>query len=248
MATKVCSKCGIEKDVSEFQKNNHNRDGLRGWCRSCGRKYIDEHIEEKREYERTHRKTDVFRKKRNEYDKHHHQTPQYKKYQKEYNSRDYVREKRSKKARTPETRAKNKKWRDDNADWRTPKQQTYSKEYNQRVEVKIKSSLRVRVKYLIKKGDGNKYYSLMEIIGCDVDTFKKHIESLFTEGMNWTNYGQGHDKWNIDHIIPCVMFDMKDPEQQKACFNYKNLQPLWQDDNFSKNSFHNGVLQRKKSK
>ena len=33
--------------------------------------------------------------------------------------------------------------------------------------------------------------------------------------------------------------------QQKQCFNYKNLQPLWQDDNFSKNSFYNGILQRK---
>ncbi|KYC46395.1 MAG: hypothetical protein AMQ74_01849 [Candidatus Methanofastidiosum methylothiophilum] len=55
MATKICSKCGIEKDISEFQKNNHNKDGLRGWCRSCGRKYIDDHIEHKRQYEREHR-------------------------------------------------------------------------------------------------------------------------------------------------------------------------------------------------
>ena len=32
---KVCTKCGIEKDVSEFNKNSRAKDGLFSWCRSC---------------------------------------------------------------------------------------------------------------------------------------------------------------------------------------------------------------------
>ncbi len=53
--------------------------------------------------------------------------------------------------------------------------------------------------------------------------------------MSWDNYGHGNDKWNIEHIQCCRSFDLTDIEQQKICFNYTNLKPLWQKDNFSKN-------------
>lgn len=39
MATKVCSKCGRERDLIEFPKRKLNRDGLDGWCRECWREY-----------------------------------------------------------------------------------------------------------------------------------------------------------------------------------------------------------------
>ena len=34
-ATKVCSKCGVEKPLTEFQKNKKNPDGLRSECSLC---------------------------------------------------------------------------------------------------------------------------------------------------------------------------------------------------------------------
>ena len=52
--------------------------------------------------------------------------------------------------------------------------------------------------------------------------------------MDWENYGFGDNKWHIDHIIPCAAFDLTIPEQQKRCFHYTNLQPLWQRENLSK--------------
>lgn len=61
---------------------------------------------------------------------------------------------------------------------------------------------------------------------------KKHLEKQFQNGMTWKNHTK--DGWHIDHIIPCSFFDLSDPEQQKECFNYKNLQPLWAEDNLSK--------------
>jgi hypothetical protein len=36
--------------------------------------------------------------------------------------------------------------------------------------------------------------------------------------------------------IPCISFDLTQPEQQLACFNYSNLQPLWAQDNWSKHA------------
>ncbi len=36
---KKCSKCGIEKDWSEFHRNRSCKDGLNYWCKICAAKY-----------------------------------------------------------------------------------------------------------------------------------------------------------------------------------------------------------------
>ena len=50
--------------------------------------------------------------------------------------------------------------------------------------------------------------------------------------MTWDNWQ--HDGWHIDHIRPCASFDLADLEQQRQCFHYTNLQPLWAADNIRK--------------
>ena len=42
--------------------------------------------------------------------------------------------------------------------------------------------------------------------------------------MSWKNHG---DVWEIDHIIPCFQFDLTNIKQQKECFHYTNIQPLF---------------------
>jgi hypothetical protein len=59
---------------------------------------------------------------------------------------------------------------------------------------------------------------------------RAHLEHQFKDGMTWDNHGE----WHIDHIKPCVQFDLTDPEQQKECFHYTNMQPLWAFENQSK--------------
>ena len=56
-----------------------------------------------------------------------------------------------------------------------------------------------------------------------------HLESLFTKGMSWDNYGKGKYKWNIDHIIAKSKFNITSNTCQefKDCWALLNLQPLW---------------------
>lgn len=58
----------------------------------------------------------------------------------------------------------------------------------------------------------------------------------FEPGMTWDNLGKGEGKWQIDHIIPCSYFDLTKEENQRICFNYRNLQPLWAKDNLEKSN------------
>ena len=69
-----------------------------------------------------------------------------------------------------------------------------------------------------------------ELLGCSIEHLVRHLESRFTSGMSWDNRGQ----WHVDHIRPCASFDLADPDQQRECFHWTNLQPLWGRDNRKK--------------
>ena len=90
--------------------------------------------------------------------------------------------------------------------------------------------VRKRVKNALKN---NKEMSSIEYLGCDIKTFKAHIESQFKDGMTWENHGE----WHIDHIIPLkYRHNGKTPtfEEVVKRLQYTNTQPLWAADNMSK--------------
>lgn len=96
---------------------------------------------------------------------------------------------------------------------------------------KIKVNLRTRIGHLLR-GIATKSARTIELLGCTIPELRAHLESQFREGMSFENYGR--TGWHIDHIIPCAMFDLRDPAQQRACFHWSNLQPLWARDNCRK--------------
>lgn len=91
-------------------------------------------------------------------------------------------------------------------------------------------NLRSRLWTVLKRQ--KKSNSTLELTGCSLEELKKYLESKFEDGMDWNNYGV----WHIDHIIPCANFDFSDPKQQKICFHYTNLQPMWGEKNIKKGS------------
>lgn len=74
----------------------------------------------------------------------------------------------------------------------------------------------------------------IEHIGISFPNFRMHIESLWTIGMNWNNYGSGFGKWQFDHIQPCNTFDLSNEKDRKVCFHFSNIQPMWFEDHRKK--------------
>lgn len=121
------------------------------------------------------------------------------------------------------------------------KNNAYAKKYFAEVRSKdpafsITSSLRTRLKNAVHACKGVKADKTLNILGCTVSFFREYLEERFTEGMTWENYGnkKGVRCWHLDHIKPCDAFDLTKEEDQRLCFHYFNLQPLWADDNISK--------------
>lgn len=150
----------------------------------------------------------------------------------------------------------NKEWRKKNKEkvrfyWKKdgPKRIDYFKEYRrknknkrkiyqrnllkQNVNYRISSTLRHRIYMAVKSQNTKKVNKTMTILGCNIHEFKSYLQSQFKEGMNWENYG----KWHIDHIKSCASFNLSNDDEQKQCFHYTNMQPLWASENFRKGKY-----------
>lgn len=62
--------------------------------------------------------------------------------------------------------------------------------------------------------------------------FHQHIESIWEDGMSWSNY----NLWNIDHIIPIAQFKENHIYDISIINNLENLKPLWSPQNLLKSS------------
>ena len=151
-----------------------------------------------------------------------------------------------------EWRIKNKdrliKWRADNREELNFKKRIKYKEIYSKNKIKLKlrrkkyletnphaklaHNCRKRISALFKAKGIKKSLKTIELLGCTTQEAKRHLELQFKPGMTWDNHK--FKGWHIDHIIPCAAFDLNDPEQQKKCFHYTNLQPLWWWENLSK--------------
>lgn len=103
---------------------------------------------------------------------------------------------------------------------------------------RILSALRGRLRSAVLSKGAKKMASTISLLGCSINHLKSHLESQFAPGMDWSNFGRkkGIQCWEIDHILPCASFDLTDPEQQKRCFHFTNLQPLWATENRRKSA------------
>lgn len=96
---------------------------------------------------------------------------------------------------------------------------------------RLKSNIKRMIRGCLKSNGYTKKSRTFEIIGCDFDFFKKHIELQFLDGMSWDLIGA---RIHIDHIIPLAT--AKSEEDIIRLNHYTNLRPLWAEDNLAKGS------------
>lgn len=139
---------------------------------------------------------------------------------------------------------KGKKYRAARKEKVAARERAYRKEYAKKNRVKMNENAR---RYVAEKRIKNLNFKILTtirnrlmgclrskkqdrtlvLLGCDIPFLKNYLEARFKPGMTWENHGKGEGKWHVDHIKPCASFDFTDHAQQKICFHYTNLQPLW---------------------
>lgn len=119
-----------------------------------------------------------------------------------------------------------KKWHSENKEkvnkWHQNKKQND-------VLYKLECNIRSLITQAISRMGYKKNSKLNEILGCDGETFKQHIESQFKSWMNWDNWGcktpsELNITWDLDHIIP--VSSAVNEEEIIKLNHYTNLRPL----------------------
>lgn len=204
----LCIRCK-EPRVEGIQLCVKHRERLNAQSNANFHKYIKKRHEYKVKYHREHAEERI-KKAKEYYEANKEKVREYKR---------SIRPIENARKRSPQARQKT------NANRRAKKQSDPAWAMADRLRKRIGRAIR-------DYAPGRKLRKTNEYLGCSMDEFMAHIQSLFLPGMNWTN----RDEWHIDHIKPCALFDLMDPRQQKQCFHYTNLQPLWAQDNIRKHA------------
>ena len=213
---KKCSKCQIFKSLDLFPNDPKCSDGKRGTCKECRLKQWvpkeDEVLTCKLCKEEKHFSLFSLKGK-----------------QKPHECKSCT-NKLSREKRASDPDEYNKKIRENyqcNKDKiNETRRKTLQKRRDEDPKYRAMMALHCRLYMAVKVKTGK----TLELTGCSKEELIRHLESKFTDGMTWDNYGE----WHIDHMRPCASFDLEDPEEQKRCFHWTNLQPLWAQDNIRK--------------
>lgn len=242
METKICKKCLNEKNLDLFNKGNDPKDGRKYICKECqkiiNKEYNDNNKENYKKWVLSNPEKIKNRAKR-QYEKNKNKplTETEKIKIKEAKARYYIKNK-EKILKTV------KNYSDKNKEKISKRQETYrkigkTKEYRNKNKhiVSWRNCLNNTLKRLGKPKEGK----TIDLLGYSALELKQYIESLFTEGMSWDNYGE----WHIDHIKDVVLFDDDTPPCVVNALT--NLRPLWATTRKINGVVYEGNLNRKKS-
>lgn len=198
---KICNKCKIDKENTEFNVRKKSPDGLMECCKQCRKEYNLLHKDRTKLYDANYKK------------EHKDEIAQY-----NYDNKDTKLN-------------NSKIWRDENPEYQINwhiKNPGYRNTYTKSrrdgdIQYKLKHHLGNRLYEFIRCTD-YKSQTTISLLGCSFHEFISYIENKFLPEMNWDNYGK---IWEMDHIKPMSKFDLTLQQEQQECCNYTNLQPLF---------------------
>lgn len=219
---KKCPVCGEVKLLEEFYPKKGTKDGFMWRCKKCDNESCKKYREKNK---------DKLKKKSKQYRENNKEKLLIKSREAWNKNKDKRNKQRreNRKPMTPEQKERRKLFMEEHKD----ENRVYQKLWRRK---KIKSDpifkciagLRHGIWSSLNRAGYKKKDKTEEILGCDWEFFKEYIESKFTYGMSWDNYGD----WHFDHIMP-ISKARTEEEAEKLCY-YTNFQPLWARDNLSK--------------
>lgn len=232
---KYCSKCKKDKKLLYFSKNKHMKDGYCNWCKECTKNKYKKNFKNykinKKIYYNKNKKR-ILKQKKKYYNKNKEfikaKTTNYRKTNKSIIKK--VRKKYYYKNREKLLEQKKKYWKKNKRKLLKQRNEYRKNRFKKDISFKILYNIRSRITMALKGKDKSDFS--LRLLGCTIQELKQYLESQFKEGMTWDNHG--YYGWHIDHIKPCASFDLSKPSEQRKCFHYTNLQPLWMKENFSK--------------
>lgn len=197
MESKVCTKCGEEKSLCEFYRHNKSKDGYKNHCKGCMNlakaNWKNINLDKQKLYDKNWRLNNPDKKKEAD-----------------------------------------KNWIKNNPDKKKEIQNIWAMNNRDKIlksAIKAQAKIRREKPHLIawRKVLSNSLNRLgkpkeghtIDLLGYSALDLKEHIESLFTIGMTWDNYGD----WHIDHIKPIFTMDKDTPIE--VVNSLSNLRPLW---------------------
>lgn len=247
--TSNCKKCMNEYSI-EYRRTKAGKDYFRKYRKSKNfkescKKYnqSDKGKSVQKKYQQSKKGKDYFKK--------YHQSKKYKNYQKKYMKKyqqtETYRNQQKEYSQSKKGKIIRKKYRETEAFRNSIKKYNQSKKgrivINERQRERWKKDINFKIRMLLSNRinialkNNSKNSGTMELLGCSIDKLKNYLENQFQVRMTWKNhniYG-----WHIDHKKPCNLFDLTKESEQKKCFHYTNLQPLWAKDNWKKNDRYN---------
>jgi hypothetical protein len=211
--SKKCSSCKILKDYNEFHKSKSNKDGYHSTCKNCRKEYNQSNKEKKKEYNKIYWEKNkdslVVKNKDNRILNVEKIKIQRAKYRSREDVKEHVKQKNKEYLPIRKEKIKQRRLIDSN--------------------FRFSEVLRSKIHKMLN----GKNTSYKKIIGCDINHLKKWLEYQFDSNMNWNNFVAYRQ---IDHIIPMSIFNFDNEIEKRICFNWRNLQPLFKDENRSKSN------------
>jgi hypothetical protein len=220
--TKSCTQCKQEYSLKNFYKKNGCKHGVMAVCKPCWKNQVQTFQDTNRDI--------VLEKNKQRY------IDNKDKYSKR-NKENYIanQEKRKEKQKKYNLANKDKRIEYNQSPNIKEKNKQYVKQYSRSTPEKhLATNMRCSISMRLREINSTKDQKTLDIVGLKSwEDFKKYIESLFTEGMNWENYGNKIETdWSIDHIIP--ISHATTLEDVKKLNYYTNLRPMWHLDNIKK--------------
>ena len=223
---KKCSKCKIEKELIDFNKNKSHKDGCQNHCKICIKEYKIQNKEINKEYKKQY----YLKNKEKNKERDNERSKQYYLKNKEIiKKKNQIKTKQYYLNNSDTINENYRKWYIENKEKRIQYILQYQKKRRLNDNLfRLKCNIITSIGKSFRRKGYSKKSRTHQILGCTFEDFKEHLEKQFIEGMSWDNIG----KWHLDHIYPVSL--AKDEEELIRLNHYTNFQPLWASDNFKK--------------